>query len=405
MFTNKNILIDALFNKKNRHVDYNIYGCKYIDEKVDTTLPHFMINSINRITKPITENINVQTSKGYTTLMILCDNFRLEDYYDTIKYLLDNKADPNIKNNDGETALFFAIHVGKKCDWGFCRPDLRIIKLLLDHGVDKTVINNSGNNIFDDFLYDINLKASGIDHNMEVAKLLIDNMSKNSMYSALRHCNKNDNYGLPLIKLMLDNNCDISNETIKGQIISYPGCSEIFAEMSCCNKTHYNNGSFNIAVERHPDYMDLLLNSNITKNINVIEDALCIAVNKMRNSNNNNNENYIAVANMLMKYIDNYNMVNNIKTNRLIAKNNLQVLVDSPDFAKFICNGNNIIEDNRFVQCIQRYYNGTSRMDLIPVLEFTKKYLLGNEINIFVDFIKTKLMKTYPNFTKLDQFV
>ncbi|MFN8577009.1 MAG: ankyrin repeat domain-containing protein [Candidatus Sericytochromatia bacterium] len=60
------------------------------------------------------------------------------DYSET-KFLIDNGIDINVRNRDGETALFSAIQ------YAHCN----VIKLLLDLGVDLFAINNQGISAFD----------------------------------------------------------------------------------------------------------------------------------------------------------------------------------------------------------------------------------------------------------------
>lgn len=412
MYTQMSLLTNALYVTETEKMDLDLNGCKYFDKSIILSrITDLMINTVHNKISPIVENINAQTTTGYTALMIACDNYKLIDYHDVINYLLVNKADPNLKNNNGDTALILATSSSKMARSSPCRADTRIVKLLLDYGADKTIKNNQHNDAFDELLFDIDLSQNGIKHNIELAKILINKGSKKSLFNALVHCNKENSYGLELIELIMDNEYDINNEIIYGFNVHYPKYSQVFEEMSCNNKTHYNNGSLNVAINKHPDYTYFLINHNLPININIIEDALCIAINyKKHDDDNNESKNcshYNKIIDMLINYIDNHNIKNNKVTNRLKARGNLSVLEKSHQYSKFICDikTNTITEDNRYVQCVQRYWYSNSRMDLIPILEFTKKFLVGSEIGLFSSIIKNKLMITYPNFTELIQFV
>lgn len=55
-----------------------------------------------------TSDLNIQTKNGETALMIACMYQNDGSTYETVKTLLENGADPNIKTNPGNTALYYA---------------------------------------------------------------------------------------------------------------------------------------------------------------------------------------------------------------------------------------------------------------------------------------------------------
>jgi ankyrin repeat protein len=78
---------------------------------------------------------NMHRNLPTTPLMIATDSFNVEK----VKSLLDQGADPNLKNSDGDTALLLAIR------WRhgeYVHTD--IVKLLLDHGADINIQDKYG---------------------------------------------------------------------------------------------------------------------------------------------------------------------------------------------------------------------------------------------------------------------
>jgi ankyrin repeat protein len=74
------------------------------------------------------------SAEGRTPMMVLIDRGRLGGMTDKMMLLLDNGADPNLQDNNGDTALHFAARTGK----------LEAIPLLIGHGADQNLQNNEG---------------------------------------------------------------------------------------------------------------------------------------------------------------------------------------------------------------------------------------------------------------------
>jgi ankyrin repeat protein len=80
-----------------------------------------------------------------------------------IKAMLDNKADPNVKNNDGTTAFHYAFE-------GNYRNDPETIKLLLDRKAVPTIPDNRGLTAIHHVI--------GVRHSPTVVKLLLEHQTK-----------------------------------------------------------------------------------------------------------------------------------------------------------------------------------------------------------------------------------
>ena len=93
-------------------------------------------NSIKNYLKKFPDSINKQNDKGWTALMLAVANVNKYSTINTIKQLIVSKADPNIKNVNGTTALMMA--VTDEYD------NIEVIKLLLDGGVDQNIQDNNG---------------------------------------------------------------------------------------------------------------------------------------------------------------------------------------------------------------------------------------------------------------------
>ena len=110
------------------------------------------INAIKNLIENEETDINYKETLlaefGETALMVSSR----ENYFEIVEYLLENGANPNIKNNEGDTALMYAVSIPNNLD---NRPNFRnirmwnIAKLLLENGANPLIKNNEGKTAYD----------------------------------------------------------------------------------------------------------------------------------------------------------------------------------------------------------------------------------------------------------------
>ena len=99
-------------------------------------------NDIPLMTKMLTDGTIPDINIRYSNHNYIHDNYTALEYQtlkgtlESMKFLLTHKppADPNLRNNDGDTALHLAVFIKD--------PDK--VRLLLDFGADKTIKNMEG---------------------------------------------------------------------------------------------------------------------------------------------------------------------------------------------------------------------------------------------------------------------
>jgi len=79
--------------------------------------------------------------RGYGTLLHAAVGLKSIDW---VKMLIEHHADPNIKNNEGNTALLLAIQKASPVDKNKYEIFRTIANLLLNHGADPNISNYSG---------------------------------------------------------------------------------------------------------------------------------------------------------------------------------------------------------------------------------------------------------------------
>lgn len=130
--------------------------------------------SDNRIVQLLLENgadPNLKDIIGYTALMRACI---VSSNIEIIKLLLEYGADPNLKNNDGWTALMMACRFLDKYS------SYETVKVLLEYGADPNLKNNN-----DHTALMISCRYLYMDSDSEVIKLLLnlDNIDANIITS------------------------------------------------------------------------------------------------------------------------------------------------------------------------------------------------------------------------------
>ncbi len=89
--------------------------------------------------------MNDKDNYGDTALILATSLSNTESNVETVKLLIDNGADVNIRGNDGWTALMYAT-----CN--FQNSNIETAKLLLDSGADIQITNDNDETILDRLL-------------------------------------------------------------------------------------------------------------------------------------------------------------------------------------------------------------------------------------------------------------
>lgn len=161
-----------------------------------------------------TNILNTKNKKGWTALMLACRNSNTTSNNETVKILLENKADVNLKDDHNWTALMLA------CRNSNTTSNNETVKLLLDYKADVDSKDN-------DKLTALMLACRNVntDSNIETVKLLLDykadiNLRCNSGVTALMYLCNNSNTDInnKIIKLFLDANADCDKQYIEKYI-------------------------------------------------------------------------------------------------------------------------------------------------------------------------------------------
>ena len=142
-------------------------------------------------------NPNIQDNDGNTALInssFYCDNKNVE-------LLLKNGADPNIQNNDGDTALIKSI---KPHD-----SSVIIFELLLKNGADPDIQNNNGDTAL------IKSSNHSFSENIKYVKLLLKNGANPDIQ------NNDGDTALILVSTNYYNNCFDNTKEIKKLLLKY----------------------------------------------------------------------------------------------------------------------------------------------------------------------------------------
>ena len=107
---------------------------------------------------------NLKNNAGWTALMLAARNCGTESTENIVQMLLENGADPNLKNNNGWTAL---MHAARYCGE---ESTENTVKMLLENGADPDVKNNKG--------FTALFLASKYNKNHNAIPILIKYMSK-----------------------------------------------------------------------------------------------------------------------------------------------------------------------------------------------------------------------------------
>ena len=149
---------------------------------------------------------NLRNNDGWTALMLGSSYSNTTSNLETVKLLLDHGADPNIQNNKGWTALMLS---GRNSNTS---SNLETVKLLLDNGANPNLQNNDGQTVL--------MYASGESHHdstLDTVKLLLEpryktdiNIRDNTDNTALMYAAKlsDKTSSLETVKLLLENGAE-----------------------------------------------------------------------------------------------------------------------------------------------------------------------------------------------------
>ena len=134
-----------------------IGDCESIEKYLDT------LKSIES-SQLIKQVINEKNEHGFTPLMLACRNVNTCSNIETIQILLNNGADVNLQDNDGDTALMHSSGQEPK----LTSINVSVVKLLLQHKTNPNLVDISGRT---SLLY---MSGRPGNFNYEIAKLLLE---------------------------------------------------------------------------------------------------------------------------------------------------------------------------------------------------------------------------------------
>ncbi|MBW5397594.1 ankyrin repeat domain-containing protein, partial [Brachyspira pilosicoli] len=153
-------------------------------------------------------NINAKTHSEYssleTPLLLSLDYEHIESRYDenssVAEYLINNGADINVTNEDGETPLMYASKL----------HNIKVIELLIQKGADINAFNNYGNTAL---IYGVN--------NLETVKLLVENGADVNFYKGgstalISACEYSHERNIDVIKYLVSKKANINAQDNEG---------------------------------------------------------------------------------------------------------------------------------------------------------------------------------------------
>ena len=153
-------------------------------------------------------DVNAKTHFEYssveTPLLLSLDYEHIESRYDenssVAEYLINNGANINVTNEDGETPLMYASKV----------HNIKVIELLIQKGADINVFDNYGNTAL---IYGVN--------NLETVKLLVENGADVNFYKGgstalISACEYSHERNIDVIKYLVSKNANINAQDNKG---------------------------------------------------------------------------------------------------------------------------------------------------------------------------------------------
>lgn len=181
------------------------YHCSGVSKSTGFNLPmkYALLGQYTLLEQHLTtNNVNHTNTKGWTSLMLACRNSNKTSNIDTVRLLLEYKANINLENSVGYTALLAA------CSYSNTESSIDIVKLLLEYKADINQLSRSGWTP----LMAVCRFSNTISSN-ETVKLLLDHKADVNLqndkgyyplFYACIYCGTDSNNDT--IKLLLDNN-------------------------------------------------------------------------------------------------------------------------------------------------------------------------------------------------------
>lgn len=153
-------------------------------------------------------DVNAKTDSEYksvvTPLLLSLDYEHIEFRYDenssVAEFLINNGADINVTNEDGETPLMYASKL----------HNIKVVELLIQKGANINAFNNYGNTAL---IYGVN--------NLEIVKLLVENGADVNFYKGgstalISACEYSHERNIDVIKYLVSKNANINAQDNEG---------------------------------------------------------------------------------------------------------------------------------------------------------------------------------------------
>ena len=156
--------------------------------------------------------INQQNDKGWTPLMMVCSGQLLYNNVMIVQMLLNNGADVDLKNSDGNTALMVLVS-DEEAVFPHSNNNLEIVEMLLKRGADVNTQNQYGYTA---------LMISGIFYSMNYSVRLIELLLKYNANVNIRDIDgdsalmwiceqfNSEKFDVRCVKLLLDEKADVN---------------------------------------------------------------------------------------------------------------------------------------------------------------------------------------------------
>ena len=323
------------------------------------------IDGINEI-KALVENgadVNTRNDDGETPLILATENENL----DVMRFLIRNGSDVNARKNDGKTPLIIA-SMGENTD--------DVIMLLIESGADVNAKDNEGNTP---------LTMTSSDGDLNLSKILVNNGANvnartNDGATPLMLASAfNDTF--ELMKLLIENGADTSGIELDGEILEFIESRKNSTEE--CKKIRDELKTFKQE------------NKILRESLTDIVDKLKVCNSRSRNTNVNSMSSFPGVSSFISDKISKMRANDALMNEEVNVgdflnddKNNIVFVVDG--FATIISKENMNLEDptSIFYECIR--VNSFSRENTTGPKLFALRKIGGNGLVWLEDVKKIK---------------